>query len=122
MVIFKSANIYNTNISVNDIQEFIKIQLNSGIWSIRGIKELSKRNNPFACFEIASMEFYGIATGKPRYEEAYKYYKIAAERSHPVANWAIGYLYYKGYIGKSSCTVRGCRDCRKRCGGSEKNA
>lgn len=95
-------NIYDTNIAVNDIQEFIQLQLNSGIWSIRGIKELAKKNNPFACFEIASMEFYGIATGKVRYEEAYKYYKIAAEHNHPVANWAIGYLYYKGYIGNKS--------------------
>lgn len=95
-------NIYDTNISVNDIQDFIKIQLNSGIWSIRGIKELAKRNNPFACFEMASMECYGIATGKPRYEEAYKYYKIAAEHNHPVANWAIGYLYYEGHIGSRS--------------------
>lgn len=95
-------NIYDTNISVNDTQEFIKIQLNSGIWSIRGIKELAKKNNPFACFEIASMELYGIATGKPRYEEAYKYYKIAAEHNHPVANWAIGYLYYEGYIGNKT--------------------
>lgn len=95
-------NIYDTNISVNDIQEFIKIQLNSGIWSIRGIKELAKKNNPFACFEMASMECYGIITGKKRYQEAYKYYKIAAEHNHPVANWAIGYLYYEGQIGNKS--------------------
>lgn len=95
-------NIYDTNISVNDIQEFIKIQLNSGIWSIRGIKELAKKENPFACFEMASMECYGIITGKARYEEAYKYYKIAAKNNHPVANWAIGYLYYQGHIGTKS--------------------
>lgn len=95
-------NIYDTNISVNDIQEFINTQLNSGIWSMRAMKELSKKNNPFACFEIASMEFHGITTGKPRYEEAYKNYKIAAEHNHPVANWAIGYLYYEGYIGNKS--------------------
>lgn len=95
-------NIYDTNISVNDIQEFIKIQLNSGIWSIRGIKELAKKENPFACFEMASMECYGIITGNARYEEAYKYYKIAAENNHPVANWAIGYLYYNGHIGNKS--------------------
>jgi len=95
-------NIYNTNISINDTQEFINIQLNSGIWSIRGIKELAKRSNPFACFEMASMECYGIVSGKPRYEEAYKYYKIAAKHNHPVANWAIGYLYYEGHIGNKS--------------------
>lgn len=95
-------NIYNTNISINDIQEFINIQLNSSIWSIRGIKELAKKSNPFACFELASMEFYGIITGKPRYDEAYKYYKISANHNHPVAHWAIGYLYYEGYIGTKS--------------------
>lgn len=95
-------NIYDTNISVNHIQEFIKIQLNSGIWSIRGIKELAKRGNPFACFDMASMEYYGIITGQAQYEEAYQYYKIAAENNHPVANWAIGYLYYKGHIGNKS--------------------
>lgn len=95
-------NIYNTNISVNDIEEFIKIQLNSGVWSVRGITELAKRNNPFACFEIASMEFYGIITGKPRYDMAYKYYQIAAQNNHPVANWAIGYLYYKGNVGSKT--------------------
>ena len=95
-------NIYDTNISVNDIQEFIKIQLNSGIWSIRGIKELANKNNPFACFEMASMECYGIITGEARYDKAYKYYKIAAENNHPVANWAIGYLYYQGHIGNKS--------------------
>ena len=95
-------NIYDTNISINDIQEFIKIQLNSGIWSIRGIKELAKKGNPFACFEMASMECYGIITGKARYEEAYKYYKIASEKNHPVANWAMGYLYYQGHIGNKT--------------------
>lgn len=95
-------NIYDTNISINDIQEFIQIQLTSGMWSIRGIKELAKKNNPFACFEIASMECYGIITGKSRYEEAYKYYKIAAEYNHPVANWAIGYLYFEEHIGTKS--------------------
>lgn len=95
-------NIYDTNISVNDIQEFINIQLNSGIWSIRGINELAKKHNPFACFEMASLEYYGVISGHPRFEQAYKYYKISADYNHPVANWAIGYLYYKGHIGNKS--------------------
>lgn len=95
-------NIYGTNLSVRDIEEFIKIQLNSGIWSIRGISQLAQSGNPFACFEIASMECYGIITGKARYEKAYEYYKIAAKYNHPVSHWAIGYLYYNGYIGNKS--------------------
>lgn len=95
-------SIYDTNISVNNIHDFIKIQLNAGIWSLRGLIEFAKNNNPFACFEIASLEFYGIIAGKPRYDKAYKYYMVAAKNNHPVATWAIGYLYYQGYIGTKS--------------------
>ena len=94
--------IYDTNISVNDIEDFINIQLTSGIWSIRGIYELARHGNPFACFEMASMECYGIITGKARYEKAYDYYQVAAKSNHPTANWAIGYLYYEGHIGTKS--------------------
>lgn len=94
--------IYNTNISVNDIEDFVNIQLTSGIWSIRGIYELARRGNPFACFEMASMEYYGIIFGNARYEKAYDYYKIAAKSNHPTANWAIGFLYYEGHIGNKS--------------------
>ena len=94
--------IYETNISVKDIEDFINIQLTSGIWSIRGIYELARNGNPFACFEMASMEYYGIINGIPRYEKAYEYYKIAANANHPTANWAIGYLYYQGHLGNNS--------------------
>lgn len=94
--------IYETNISVKDIEDFINIQLTSGIWSIRGIYELARNGNPFACFEMASMEYYGIINGCPRYEKAYEYYKVAANANHPTANWAIGYLYYQGHLGNKS--------------------
>lgn len=95
-------NLNNTNISVNDVEEFMQLQLNSGIWSIRRLNELANQKNPFACFEMASLEFYGIISGKPRYDKAYQYYKIASDNNHPVALWAIGYLYYMGYIGSKS--------------------
>ncbi len=95
-------NIYNTNISMRDIQDFITIQLSSWICSMRTIKNLVKNKNPLACFEIGSLEYYGIITGKPRYEKAYEYYKIAADNKHPIANWVIGHLYYSGYIGNKS--------------------
>ena len=95
-------NLISTNISVNDVEKFMQLGLNSGIWSLRGLSELAKENNPFACFEMASLEFYGIINGKPRYDKAYEYYKIASDNNHPVASWAIGYLYYKGYIGSKS--------------------
>jgi TPR repeat protein len=51
---------------------------------------------------MASLEFYGIISGKPRYDKAYEYYKIASDNNHPIALWAIGYLFYNGYIGTKS--------------------
>ena len=95
-------SIYNTNISMKDIRDYIQIQLNSGVWSLRAFKQLADKQNPLACFEMASMEYYGIITGKPRYERAYAYYLTAAKYNHPVANWAIGYMYYNGCIGNKS--------------------
>lgn len=92
-------NIYDTNISMKDIQDFIAIQLSSWTYSMRTIKELVESKNPLACFEIGSLEYSGIITGKPRYEKAYEYYKIAADNNHPIANWVIGHLYYSGLIG-----------------------
>ena len=94
--------LYNTNISVNDIKEILTVQLNEGIWSIRAIYELAKRENPYACFEIGALEFYGQIAGYPRYVESYKYYKIAADKGHPVARWAIGFMHYNGFIGSKS--------------------
>lgn len=95
-------SIYDTNISMKDIKDYIQIQLNSGIWSLRAFKQLSEVNNPLACFEMASMEYYGIISGKPRYEKAYNYYLTAAKYNHPVATWAIGYLYYNNCIGNKT--------------------
>ena len=95
-------NIYETNISFKNIKDYVNIQLNSGLWSIRGIYELAIKNNPFACFEMASMEYYGIISGYPRYDIAYNYFKTAASYNHPAANWAIGNLYYTGKIGNNS--------------------
>ncbi len=102
LVDMMEKNLINTNISVNDIEKFMQLQLNSGIWSIRGLTELAKEKNPFACFEMASLEFYGIVSGKKRYDRAFEYYKIASDNNHPVAHWAIGYLYYNGYIGNKT--------------------
>lgn len=96
------SNIYHTNISVHEITDFMNVQLQSGILSIRNIMQLAKQENPFACFEMGSLEFYGWITGKPNYVKSYQYYLTAAKKQHPVANWAIGFLYYHGYIGSQS--------------------
>lgn len=95
-------NLHYTNISLSEIHDFISMQLKEGIWSIRNIILLANKQNAFACFELASLEFYGAIAGYPRYNICYQYYKIAADKNHPVANWAIGFLYERGYIGNQS--------------------
>lgn len=94
--------LYNTGLSSNDIIDFMNVQLNGGIWSMRGIYELAKKDNPYACFEMGSLELYGQITGKPRYFESYGYFKKAAKKNHPNAIWAMGYMHYNGYIGTKS--------------------
>lgn len=97
-----NEKLYSTNLSSKDIIDFVTIQLNGGIWSMRGIYELAKKDNPYACFEMGSLELYGQITGYPRYFESYNYFKRAAKKNHPNAIWAIGYMHYNGYIGTKS--------------------
>lgn len=94
-------SIKDTKISLNDVKEFIDIELHESMWSsLRSLNNLANKNNPFACLQMAFYEFYGLITGKPRYIKSYEYFKIAADKKHPAAVWAIGFMYYKGYIGQ----------------------
>lgn len=103
--LMKSINdtLKHTNISPNQITDFMNTQLEESMWSsLRKINELAKGKNAFACLQMAFYEFYGLIAGYPRYIKSYEYYKIAANQSHPAANWAIGHMYYNGYIGNKS--------------------
>ena len=90
----------NTNISMNDLEQFLKIQLKDGINYTYSLKKLTKENNPYASFELGEMEYTGIMSGSPRYIKAYEYFKIAASQNHPRANWLIGKMLLEGQIGK----------------------
>jgi len=94
--------VYNTTISSNEISEFLNMKLIEGALGIRGIRELAKKGNPYACMEIGNLEFYGQISGFPRYVESYHYYKIASDKNHPSATWFIGFMYYNGFIGNRS--------------------
>jgi len=96
-------SIHSTNISHNDILDFINTHLEESMWSvIRKLDSLSKNNNALACIQMAFYEFHGLIAGYPRYIKSYNYYKIAADLNHPAANWAIGFMYYNGYIGEKT--------------------
>jgi len=94
------SSIKDTKISLTDVKEFIDVELHESMWSsLRTLQTLANNDNPFACLQMAFYEFYGLVTGKPRYIKSYEYFKIAANKKHPAALWAIGFMYYKGYIG-----------------------
>lgn len=94
-------SIKDTKISLGDVKEFIDVELHESMWSsLRALSNLANKDNPFACLQMAFYEFYGLITGKPRYIKSYEYFKIAADKKHPAALWAIGFMYYKGYIGQ----------------------
>lgn len=94
--------LYSSEVSSDDAIDFVTVQLKGGLWSIRGIHELAKKGNPYACFEMGSLELYGQVAGYPRYQESYEYYKTAASKKHPNAIWALGHLYYNGFVGTKS--------------------
>ncbi len=94
--------LYSSEVSSDDAIDFVTVQLKGGLWSIRGIHELAKRGNPYACFEMGSLELYGQVAGFPRYQESYDFYQTAASKNHPNAIWALGHLYYNGFVGSKS--------------------
>ena len=61
----------NTNISINDLENFLNIQFKDGISYIYSLKQLSENNNPYACFELGLKE-YENPLKKRRNEHALK--------------------------------------------------
>lgn len=89
----------NTNISIKDLEEFLSLQLKEGINYSHSIKQLVNKNNPYACFELATMEYRGEIAGKPRYGKSYDLFLKAAENNHPGANWMIANMIINKKIG-----------------------
>ena len=92
----------NTNISINDLENFLKLQFNDGINYSYSIKKLAKENNPYACFELGLMEYNGEIAGYPRYNKSYEHLKIASNYNHPRANYLIARMLLNGYIGNNT--------------------
>lgn len=92
----------NTNISLNDLENFLNIHFKDGINYIYSLKELAKENNPYACFELGLMEYKGEITGTKRYHKAYEYLQNSASYNHPRANYLIGKMLLNKNIGTHS--------------------
>ena len=96
-------NILNdTSISATDLEAYLSLKLREGINYDYSMQELANTGNAYANFELGSNEYYGYVKGYPRYDKAYKYLVIAANLSHPTANYILGSMYINGLINNKS--------------------
>lgn len=92
----------DTNISVNELEKFLKLQMQDGINYTYSLKKLAQEKNAYASYEMGEMEYKGEMTGYPRYIEAYNYFKVAADNGHPRACFRIGQMLLNGLIGNKT--------------------
>ena len=96
--------LYNTNISFDSLQEFLNTQFDDGINYSYSIRQLAKKDNPYALFELGLSEYFGKMTGMPRYNIAFEHFSKAASFNHPRANYIAGRMLIEGKVGNCSKT------------------
>lgn len=94
--------IKNTNLSVNDLNNFLAIQFKEGINFIPSLKKLAKENNPYALYELGNLEYKGTIAGYPRYDLSFDYHLKAANYDHPTSNWMLAHMIINKKIGSLS--------------------
>lgn len=94
--------LYNTNISLESLQEFISMHFDDGINYDYTVRQLAKKNNPYALFELGLSEYSGKMMGYPRYNIAFEYFEKAASFNHPKANYIAGRMLIEGNVGNCS--------------------
>ncbi len=91
--------LYNTEISVKELEDFLNIKFTEGISHHHSFKKLVEKNNPYAAFELGMEEYRGNIIGYPRYQKSYNYFLIAAEYNHPAANHMLARLLINELVG-----------------------
>ncbi len=79
----------NIKINKDELEDYLRVKLYWGESYISSLIELSKRNNIYACADIASLYYDGLITSKKEFDKAFYYYKKAADKNHPKACWMI---------------------------------
>ena len=92
----------NTDISVNELQNFLVLELNEGLNFSYSLKKLAEDGNSYANYRLAIMEYRGEFTGYPRYDQAYLYFEKAAKNNHPSSYWMLGNMIIKGKVGSKN--------------------
>ena len=89
----------NTDISVNDLQNFLLLELNDGSNFDFSLMNLANQGNPYANYELGKKEYRGEFDGNPNYVKAFNYFEKAALKNHPSAYWMMGNMIKNGLIG-----------------------
>lgn len=92
----------NTNISPNDLKEYLELEFKEGISLIPSLKILANKNNPYALYKLGNLEYEGLITGEKDYEKAYNYHLKAASFNHPTSCWMISHMIINKKIGSLS--------------------
>lgn len=90
--------INKTNISLNDIRDILEIEFCEGLSYYRSLLTLAEKDNPYALYKLARMEYLGEVSGQKNIEKCFKYLKRAAEFNHPASLWMIAHLMLKKEI------------------------
>ena len=88
-----------TNISSNDLEEYLNLKFCEGSNYDYSLKKLANSGNAYACFELGNAEYLGHVMGYSRYDISYNYLKVASDFGHPSACYLIGRMLFNGNIG-----------------------
>ncbi|MBQ8192650.1 MAG: sel1 repeat family protein [Bacilli bacterium] len=92
----------NTDISSNELEEYLNLKFNEGINYNYSLKKLAQNKNTYALYEMGINEYKGYIKGYPRYNISYKYFKEASIKNHPGSYYMISKMYYDKLIGTYS--------------------
>lgn len=83
----------DTNLSINDLEDILSLELKEGLSYVRKLKLLAEKNNPYALYKLALMEYRGQITGQKRIDVCLNYLNKSANMLHPASNWLIANIY-----------------------------
>lgn len=92
----------NTNISVDNLREYLLLKFSEGINLIPSLRNLAEKNNPYALNELGNLEYLGLISGTPNYNLAWSYHKKAATYNHPTSCWMLSHMILTKKIGSLS--------------------
>ena len=94
--------ITDTSISSFDLEEYLSLKLREAVNFDTSMKKLAASGNAYANFELGLNEYHGYVEGYPRYDKAFEYFYQASLLDHASANYMIGYMLIKKFIGSGS--------------------